>query len=64
MHGSVVPAALSTGPTRQRFEAHPVTAAMRTEQPARYDGSTPGILEFDLDAKVGEVFGFLGPTVP
>ena len=54
-----MPAALSTGPTRHRFEAHLVTAASRTEQLTMYDGSTPGILE--LEAKVGEVLGFLGP---
>jgi ABC-2 type transport system ATP-binding protein len=62
MDGSVVSTTLATDPTRQRSETHLVTAAIRTDQLTMYYGSTPGILDLDLEVQVGEVFGFLGPN--
>ena len=36
--------------------------AIVTEGLTKYYGETPGIIDLDLDVRVGEVFGFLGPN--
>jgi len=37
-------------------------AAITTEGLTKYYGSTPGIVDLDLEVRRGEVFGFLGPN--
>ena len=37
-------------------------AAIVTEGLTKYYGTTPGIVDLDIDVQVGEVFGFLGPN--
>lgn len=38
------------------------TTAIRTQDLTKYYGTTPGIVDLNLDVAVGEVFGFLGPN--
>lgn len=37
-------------------------AAIVTEALTKYYGTTPGIVDLDIEVQVGEVFGFLGPN--
>lgn len=39
-----------------------MVAAIETSGLTKYYGDSPGIIDLDLDVKVGEVFGFLGPN--
>lgn len=39
-----------------------MTAAIVTEGLSTFYGTTPGIVDLDLEVRVGEVFGFLGPN--
>lgn len=39
-----------------------MTTAINAEGLTKFYGSTPGIVDLDLDVRVGEVFGFLGPN--
>jgi ABC-2 type transport system ATP-binding protein len=41
-----------------------MTAVIRTEKLTKSYGSHRGIVDVDLAVDQGEVFGFLGPTVP
>jgi ABC-2 type transport system ATP-binding protein len=38
------------------------TTAISTSRLTKYYGDTPGIIDLDLEVRVGEVFGFLGPN--
>lgn len=39
-----------------------MVAAIETSGLTKYYGDSPGIIDLDLDVKIGEVFGFLGPN--
>ena len=39
-----------------------MSAAILTEGLSKYYGRTPGIIDLDLEVRIGEVFGFLGPN--
>lgn len=49
-------------PRAVRSDTLRVTSAIRTEGLTTFYGSTPGIIDLDLDVRAGEVFGFLGPN--
>ncbi len=40
----------------------PLTTAIETSGLTKFYGDSPGIIDLDLDVRVGEVFGFLGPN--
>ena len=46
----------------QHDEAKTGTAAIVASGLTKFYGKTPGIVELDLEVRVGEVFGFLGPN--
>lgn len=39
-----------------------MTGAIETSGLTKYYGNSPGIIDLDLEVKVGEVFGFIGPN--
>ena len=42
--------------------SHAIETAIQTRSLTKYYGEAPGIIDLDLEVRIGEVFGFIGPN--
>ncbi len=60
--GELNPRTVYRLPPTVYFEEGETVAVIETSALTKYYGSTPGIIDLDLEIREGEVFGFIGPN--